>query len=237
MTVVKRCATLEDAYMIKNLLEAGGVGADILDEATASTAPYLLVSSGIRVTVADEDAIAAREILGLPAEEPDAPVGKSGGIPWLAILMAGVALVTLISYSRQDRHPSEPQRVDDDRNGDGKSDLRTTFDHSNRPVLTLEDGNFDGRWDTRIEYENGIESKATSDLDFDGSFDSAMSYERGMLVSELVTPGGVGNPLFRKVFKNGVLESRWEDADRDGAWDLRIDFDAMGRETERTSLK
>ena len=66
MTVVKRCATLEDAYMIRNLLEAGGVESDILDEVTASTAPYLLMSSGIRVTVADEDAAAAREILGLP---------------------------------------------------------------------------------------------------------------------------------------------------------------------------
>ncbi len=236
MIVVKRCASLEDAYMVKNLLEASGVGADILDEATASTAPYLLVSSGIRVTVADEDALAAREILGLPAE-PEPPVGKSGGIPWLAVLMAGIALVTLISYARQGRHPSEPQKVDEDRNGDGKADIRTTFDDSNRPLLTLEDGNFDGRWDTRIEYENGIESKATSDLDHDGNFDSVMSYQQGMLVSELVTPGGVGNPLFRKVFKNGVLESRWEDTDRDGAWDQRIDFDAMGRESGRTPLK
>jgi hypothetical protein len=236
MTVVKRCATLEDAYMIKNLLEASGVGADILDEATASTAPYLLVSSGIRVTVADEDAAAAREILGLPTE-PEAPVRTSGGIPWLAVLIAGIALVTLISYAKQARHPSEPQKADEDRNGDGKADLRTTYDDSNRPLLTLEDGNFDGRWDTRIEYENGIESKASSDLDHDGSFDSAMSYEKGVPATELVTPGGEGNPLFRKVFKNGVLESRWEDADRDGAWDQRIDFDAMGREQGRTSLK
>lgn len=236
MTVVKRCATLEDAYMTKNLLEAGGVGADILDEATASTAPYLLVSSGIRVTVADQDAVAAREILGLPAEE-EPPVRTSGGIPWLAVLIAGIALVTLISYARQDRHPAEPERVDDDRNGDGESDLRTTFDRSNRPVLTLVDDNFDGRWDTRVEYENGIESKATSDLDRDGTFDSVISYNRGVPATELVTPGGEGSPLFRKVFKNGVLESRWEDADRNGAWDQRIDFDAMGRELGRTSLK
>ncbi|OYV07376.1 MAG: hypothetical protein CFE26_01360 [Verrucomicrobiales bacterium VVV1] len=236
MTVVKRCATLEDAYMIKNLLESGGVGADILDEATASTAPYLLISSGIRVTVADEDADAAREILGLPAE-PEAPVRTSGGIPWLAVLIAGIALVTLISYARQDRHPADPQKIDEDRNGDGKSDLRTTYDDSNRPVLTLVDDNFDGRWDTRVEYENGIESKATSDLDHDGTFDSDIRYNQGVPSTELVTPGGEGNPLFRKVFKNGVLESRWEDADRDGAWDQRIDFDAMGRELGKTSLK
>lgn len=236
MTVVKRCATLEDAYLIKNLLEAGGVGADILDEATASTAPYLLVSSGIRVTVADEDAAAARGILGLPDEE-EPPVRASGSIPWLAVLIAGIALVTLISYARQDRHPSEPQRVDEDRNGDGKSDLRTTFNDSNRPLLTLVDDDFDGRWDTRIEYESGIESKAARDLDYDGTFDSVMSFTQGIPAMELVTPGGEGNPLFRKVFKKGVLEARWEDLDRDGTWDQRIDFDAMGRESGRTSLK
>ena len=236
MTVVKRCATLEDAYMIKNLLEAGGVESDILDEVTASTAPYLLMSSGIRVTVADEDAAAAREILGLPAE-PEPPVRKSGGIPWLAVLMAGIALVTLISYARQSRSTTEERKVDKDRNGDGKADLRTTFDESHHPVLSLEDDNFDGRWDVRVEYEAGIRTKVLIDLDRDGTFDSVSTYDHGMLVSELVTPGGSGNPLFRKVFRGGILESRWEDLDRDGAWDTRIDYDAMGRESGRTPLK
>lgn len=236
MTVVKRCASLEDAYMIKNLLEEGGVEADILDEATASTAPYLLISSGIRVTVADEDAVAAREILGLPAE-PEPPPRKSGGIPWLAIVVAGIALVTLISYARQGRHPSDPQKIDEDRNGDGKADVRTTYDDAGRPLLALEDDNFDGRWDRRSECVNGILEKVSSDFDRDGAFDSVMTFDRGRPVSELVTPAGEGNPLFRKVFKDGVLESRWDDVDRDGAWDQRIDYDAMGRETGRTTLK
>jgi len=236
MTVVKRCATLEDAYMIKNLLEAGGVESDILDEVTASTAPYLLISSGIRVTVADEDAAAAREILGLPAE-PEPPVRKSGGIPWLAVLMVGIALVTLISYARQDRGPMDEHKVDQDRNGDGKADVRTTFDDARRPVLSLEDNNFDGRWDLRVEYEAGVRVKVSSDLDRDGTYDSVSTLKDGLLMSELVTPGGSGNPLFRKVYSQGILESCWEDPDRDGAWDTRTDYDAMGRESGRTPLK
>jgi hypothetical protein len=236
MTVVKRCATLEDAYMTKNLLEVSGVGADILDEATASTAPYLLISSGIRVTVADEDATAARETLGLPAE-PEPPLRKSGGIPWLAVLMVGIALLMLISYSRQSRNQTAEHKNEKDRNGDGKTDLRTTFDDAQRPLLSLEDDNFDGRWDVRVEYEAGIRTKILIDLDRDGTFDSVSTFDHGMLVSELVTPGGRGHPLFRKIYRGGILESRWEDAERDGAWDLRIDYDAMGRESGKTPLK
>lgn len=236
MTVVKRCASLEDAYMIRNLLEAGGVGADILDEATAATAPYLLLSSGIRVTVADEDADAAREILGLPAE-PAPPPRRNSGLPWLAVAMAGVALVALLSYSLESHSPAGGRKVDQDRNGDGKADLRTTYDEDQKPLLMLEDGNFDGRWDTRTEYENGVQVRISTDLDHDGSYDSVTTLEQGLKVSELVTPGGEGNPLFRKVFRNGALESRWEDTDRDGAWDQRIDYDAMGRESGTTRLK
>lgn len=237
MTVVKRCASLEDAYMIKNLLEAGGVEADILDEATASTAPYLLVSSGIRVTVADEDAEAARSILGLPAEAGPPPEVRTKSLPWLAVLVSVVALVTLISYSRQGGGSAIGQKVDEDLNGDGKPDLRTTLDDLQRPALRLEDGNFDGRWDVRVDYESGIVAKRSVDLDHDGVFDSVTTYSQGAPVSELVTPGGSGNPLFRKVFRGGSLESRWEDENRDGAWDVRIDYDPMGRETARTRLK
>lgn len=236
MTVVKRCATLEDAYMTKNLLEVGGVGADILDEAIAATAPHLLISSGIRVTVADEDAAAAWEILGLSAK-PEPPQRKTGGIPWLAVLLVGIALLTLISYSRQGRSKTDEHKVEIDRNGDGKADLRTTFDDTRHPLLSLEDDNFDGRWDVRVEYEAGIRTKVLVDLDRDGTFDSVWTCDQGIPVSELVTPGDRGHPLFRRVFREGILESRWEDADRDGAWDLRIDYDAMGRETGKTPLK
>lgn len=237
MTVVKRCSTLEDAYMTKNLLEAGGVGADILDEATASTAPYLLVSSGIRVTVADEDVQAAREILGLPAEPESLPRKGSSTMPWVAGLITVIAVVTLISFSQQNRKVAGDHKTERDRNGDHKADVRTTYDGSGHPQLALYDENFDGRWDVRMEYESGTRVKGYEDRDRDGNFDVVETFDKGILTSELVTPGGVGHPLFRYVFREGILESRWEDTDRDGTWDLRTDYDVMGRETGRTPMK
>ncbi len=236
MTVVKRCASLEDAYLIKNLLEAGGVEADILDEATASTAPYLLIASGIRVTVADEDAGAAREVLGLPAEPEPPPPRKSSGAPWLSVLISIIALVVLISYARQGGKSGPGRKVEEDRNGDGKADVRTTLDDFQRPQLRVEDGNLDGRWDVRIDYEAGIVVKRSEDLDHDGTFDSVSDFDQGVRTSELVTPGGTGNPSYRRVFKNGIEESRWEDRDRDGDWDTRTDFDPNGHGTKTTKF-
>lgn len=236
MTVVKRCASLEDAYMIKNLLEADGVEADILDEATASTAPYLLISSGIRVTVADEDAEAAREVLGLTGEPEPPPPRRSSGLPWLSVLISIIALLVLISYARQGAKSGLGQKVDEDRNGDGKADVRTTLDEFQRPHLRVEDGNFDGRWDVRFDYEAGIVVKRSEDFDHDGTFDSVSDFDHGVQTSELVTPGGTGNPSYRRVFRNGIEESRWEDKDRDGLWDTRTDFDTDGQGLKTTKF-
>ncbi len=237
MTVVKRCASLEDAYMIKNLLEAGGVGADILDEATASTAPYLLASSGIRVTVADEDFQEAKEILGLPAEPESLPRKSSSNMPWVAALITVIALVALISFSQQNSKVTGERKTERDRNGDHKADVRISYDASGHPMLALYDENFDGRWDERMEYESGIRVKGMVDRDRDGTFDVVETFNQGILASELVTPGGAGFPLFRYVFREGIQESRWEDTDRDGTWDLRTDYDVMGRETSRAPMK
>jgi len=235
MTVVKRCASLEDAYMIKNLLEIDGVEADILDEAIATLTPYMVMNSGIRVTVADEDAAAAREILGLPAE-PEPPPRRNSGLPWMAVAMSLVAVVALFTYATQNHGAASGRKVDVDRNGDGKADVRTTFDEGQQPTLMLEDENFDGRWDVRTEYAGGERTKVSKDLDHDGTFDSVSDFEHGVQTSELVTPGGSGNPSYRRVFKNGIEVSRWEDRDRDGDWDTRIDFDTDGHGMKTTKF-
>ena len=53
MRVVKRCSTLEEAHLARTRLADAGIEADVLDETIATTAPYLLGSSGIRLAVVD----------------------------------------------------------------------------------------------------------------------------------------------------------------------------------------
>jgi hypothetical protein len=73
MTTVARCLTIDQALLMRSLLEGCGLKAYVPDEVTAQTDPVIFMGSmnSIRVQVADEDVAAARAILaqnGLPAE-------------------------------------------------------------------------------------------------------------------------------------------------------------------------
>ncbi|MGC4015796.1 MAG: hypothetical protein QM755_14915 [Luteolibacter sp.] len=240
MTVVKECGTLEDAWLAKNLLENEGIAADILDEATASTAPYLLNSSGVRLAVADEDALAARQCLGLPPLAETVRNRRHALPGWLVFAIVAAAVISLfaagMSQNRPGGQPAD-RKWEYDRNGDGKVDKRIEYSANGKPTMAFLDNNFDGRWDTRVTYENGEEVRRESDPDFDGTFDVVTVLKNELPVTTTVTPGGSGFPLIRYDYKNGVLETRWEDSDRDGGWDTCTSYDPMGREIDRKALR
>jgi hypothetical protein len=240
MKVVKNCSTLEEAYLTRNFLENEGIASDILDEATASTAPYLLNASGIRLTVADEDAATARQLLGLPPLEETQRRGFQTVPGWLIFSVIAVALFSLFatSFSGKSTNRSSTTLSDEqDRNRDGRIDDRYEFDEAGNLKQSYEDNNFDGKWDARFQFQNRLIAKSERDLDFDGTFDAVMVWELGIPKSETITPGGTGHPLFRWDYRAGVIETKWEDHNRDGAWDAVITYDAMGREIERKALR
>ena len=65
MTTVARCFMIDQALLIRSVLEGCGVAAYVPDEITAQTDPVIFMGSmnSIRVQVGDEDAVTAREIL------------------------------------------------------------------------------------------------------------------------------------------------------------------------------
>jgi len=236
MRVVKRCGTLEEAHLARTRLAEAGIEADVLDEATATTAPYLLASSGIRLAVADEEADRACDLLGVPRSATVAPP-KRGGLPaWIALVVGVAAITVVIAGMKQTRGAAET-KTDLDRNGDGKVDARQVHDTRGQRVEALEDNDFDGKWDTRLQYRKGLVVAVEKDLDFDGSYDSRAIYHDGIPIEETITPGGAGNTLFRDEFEQGVRVARWSDPERDGKWNERIEFDPMGRETARLPMK
>jgi hypothetical protein len=236
MRVVKRCGTLEEAHLARGRLAEAGIEADVLDEATATTAPYLLASSGIRLAVADEEADRACDLLGVPRGATVAPP-KRGGLPaWIALVVGVAAITVVIAGMKQTRNAANT-KTDLDRNGDGKPDARQVFDAKGQMVEALEDNDFDGKWDVRLQYRKSLVVAVEKDLDFDGSYDSRAIYGEGVPIEETITPGGVGNALFRDEFDQGVRVARWSDPERDGKWNERIEFDPMGRETARFPMK
>lgn len=238
MVVVKSCGTLEEAYLAKNLLESEGIESDVLDEATASAAPYLLAYSGIRLAVADEDAVRACEVLDLPRAEPSRPLKRGGMVVWFSIILgvAGVS-VFLAGVSNHRPPPSRSTVIEEDRNGDGKPDTRSEVDTSGKIIRHYADNNFDGVWDIRETYQNGLPISREQDLDFDGLFDTKSEFKNGIILRETVTPRGEGNPLFRYEYSNGIRTARWSDPDRDGRWNERVEFDAMGLESPPQLMK
>jgi hypothetical protein len=237
MRVVKRCSTLEEAHLARTRLADAGIEADVLDETIATTAPYLLGSSGIRLAVADEEADQACDLLGVPRNATVAPP-KRGGLPaWIALVVGVAAITVMIAGMKQSRGSAQPTKVDLDRNGDGRADARWIYDASGQSKEGFEDNNFDGTWDIRSAMRDGVIVTSEQDLDFDGVFDSHSRFKNGVIVEQTVTPSGSGNPLFRYEYKNGVAVVEWSDPERDGKWNERIEFDPMGRQTARLPLK
>lgn len=71
MITVAKCSNVDEALLLKSLLEGSGIVAVVPDEFTAQNAPpYMFANSGVRVQVKEEDAEAARELIA--ATESDA---------------------------------------------------------------------------------------------------------------------------------------------------------------------
>ena len=78
MITVAQCGSIDEALLLKSLLEGSGIAASVPDELTAQTAPPYLFGSGVRVQVEDEQAEAALALIaasghdGGTAEPPEA---------------------------------------------------------------------------------------------------------------------------------------------------------------------
>ncbi len=64
LVTVRTCRDVQEAQVIRSMLEAGGITAFIPDENAAGLyPPQILDTNGVRVQVAVEDAALARELL------------------------------------------------------------------------------------------------------------------------------------------------------------------------------
>ena len=72
MITVAQCSTIDEALVLRSMLEGCGITAFVPDELTAQTAPqYLFASpSHVRLQVAEEDVVRAREALNQDGHEP-----------------------------------------------------------------------------------------------------------------------------------------------------------------------
>ncbi len=166
-------------------------------------------------------------------------------------LIIGAILGALLyfSYTRYEKYRDRTYRYDDDqdgvseqeiiwkkgkltearydRNGDGRWDS-WTFYKDEVAWRGEEDDNFDGRVDGWLAYSSkGFVSHGELDTDYNGVRDVNVTYTNGLTLQMDWKPNGTNVVLLRQFFQRGVLREELRDANGDGLFDVRIQFDAF----------
>ncbi len=209
MKSVYEAANGVEAHMVLHMLKQQGIAGRIDGEYLAGGAGDLPAMGLVRVMVDEADVTRAREIIRewerrQPATaERQIPVVRSrprtvlaglvgavigGGVVWL-----GLQPGKLESRDYDgDGRPEETyfftsggviERVEFDRNGDGRSDAVQTFDLLANPARRRSDRDFDGHLEMDTEFEKGSPARLT------------------------VTPAGAAHPEYRERYTDGVLSS------------------------------
>ena len=249
---VYECTLPVEAHMICDLLARGGVSARVEGEFLAGGGGDLPLGNMVKVRVDPARAAEAREIIAdwekLQPAEPSPPPRRSswGRALWFVagLLVGGAALYLLMNRETAvsstdhdgDGHDDTTyhyagQRlisVDIDNNTDGKADTRWQYDLRGDPEFVETDADFDGRFESRSEYENGWVRRTTLDEDGNGRPDTIAHFIRGESRDfEIYDPAG-DHVVARQNFSRGWHTSTDFDMDGDGAFERHVEFDRFG---------
>lgn len=119
------------------------------------------------------------------------------------------------------------QRVEYDRNHDGKIDATLWYSASGIPTRGESDNNFDGRQETESRYLHGQWLSDASDRDGDGVVDYEADAISGVLFSERWFDAN-SRIIKRLRYKDGNPVSGEVDTDKDGILDTRHHYDRTG---------
>jgi hypothetical protein len=116
------------------------------------------------------------------------------------------------------------ERVEQDRNRDGKIDQTTHYGTDGFLARTESDDDFNGRIDGRIRYSAGQIADNDVDFDGDGRPEYRAEYQHGLILREEYM-GADGIPVKRVEFRNGWPERDEFDSDGDGRMDTARRYD------------
>jgi hypothetical protein len=234
--------------MIRDLLERAGVAARVEGEHLQSGFGELPMSQ-IRVVVHPDYADEARRIIGeweRQTPPPSAPARSSrwSWAPFTFVIggAAGFGVAWLIfntpktsegidydgdGYYEQTYHFAgiKTTLIELDRNGDGSVDGRWLYDTHGLATGWEGDDNFDGRFEATAELERGDFSTYRVDSDGDGRPNSITRYRNGIATEVDMLDPATGRVVKRQHFDPYRLLSAEIDADGDGQFERRIEYD------------
>jgi len=207
MHLVYQASTTVEAYMILNLIEQEGLTGRIDGEYLQGGIGELDAGSSVRVLVAEDDYQQAKKII--QEWESHQPIPEIGTevveeSSHFGAGLAGCCLGMLIMFL----YYSFPIEHDDfDNNHDGRLDERIKYVQGIISKSEV-DRNFDGEFDFIFIYNRrGILESALADEDFNGTFESEIEYLHGNVEWQKSDTNGDGFKDHRIKFKNGVLDN------------------------------
>ncbi len=199
-----------EAHMVLHMLEQQGIQGRIDGEYLAGGVGDLPAMGMVRVMVEESDAGRAREIIrDWERQQPAAvdremPVVRSRFHTVLAVLVGALIGGSVVWVTL--RAPGARDTVDYD--DDGLPD-EYLFYARNGVLERIEwDRNRDGRTDAIATYDfKGAPKAGRQDDNFDGHFEAIYEAERAWIASTSITQTGNDHPEYRELFTHGVLAS------------------------------
>jgi len=249
---VYECSLAVEAHMICDLLSRAGISARVEGEFLQGAAGDLPLGNTVKVRVDPARAAEAREVIAdwekLQPPDPALPPAKrSSGFKSFLWFVAGSIIGGGVMFLAL-RTPLTEDGVDYD--GDGHDDIH--YIYSGRAIERMDfDRNSDGKVDARWLFDvNGAEKEYDADNDFDGRFEWQGHAEGGEVVRDVLDADGDGQPervehstngvlqsvdyysqervVKRERYRAGILVGAEYDADGDGNFERRVEFDANG---------
>ncbi len=234
--------------MIKNMLANEGLESQIEGEYLQGGVGELQAIGIVRLMVDDADYLQAMEIIQKwesIEETPcqDRPKGSSGAINGFVLgvaLTAGIAYLLFITPVTTDGIDYNGDGVLDekwvysggrisvtslDRDLDGAYDFIYYYDHKGLLKSAKSDDNFDGVFETKIDYRNGQAVREDSDKDQNGIIDYRIDYQYGMLRTIEFIDESTNKVRKRQRYEWGRLSSADYDSNLDGKLDRHYEYD------------
>lgn len=162
--------------------------------------------------------------------EPPPPAHPGARTPTRGRLLTGLAMGVLLGVTGAWIYFRAPTHLNGmDYNGDGRLDERWTYSASGLPLKLETDRNLDDHVDYRARFDDqGKMISADSDDNFDGVFETHIQFEHGEIEQADVDTDGDGFADMRTHYSHGVAESA-EYFDRDTGLALRVDHYRLGK--------
>lgn len=244
-----------EAHMILNLLEQVGLSGRIDGELLQGGMGELPASGLVRIMVAETDYTQARQIIQqweqqqpapavVPATAPASSASRSKTvISFLGGLIIGIAAMavyfqTPVSYDGVDYNGDglldeqwtyinhRLTKTEIDRNRDGRMDFVLMYNQRQIPVSAIADNNFDGLFETDIQYKEGQKFLQFSDTDGDGEKDYRIDFSND-LPKTISFLDSATRHIIKVQHLDGIKIIKTEvDTDKDGILDTVYTYDA-----------